>query len=445
MSMKTKALTAAGFLAACLLPTMVLAEEATATADSGNTAWILVCSALVMLMTPGLAFFYAGMVSRKNVVSTLLQNYSALALVGLVWVVVGYSLVFSEGNAFIGGLDFFMLKGLGTTLYPSANVPSFAFVAFQMMFAIITPALITGSIAERVNFKAWLVIMFLWSLFVYLPVAHWVWGPGGWIANYGGLDFAGGLVVHITSGCSGLVAAVMFGKRYKNGHSQPNDVPMIMLGAALLWFGWFGFNAGSAISSGALAAHAFMTTFVGAAAAFVTWMLTDWIRSGKPTAIGSATGIVAGLVCITPAAGYVSLGATMLICAIAGVACNMIAFQMKKVSHLDDALDVFACHGMGGIIGAIFTGVFASKAINAAVTTEGLAVSGETGLFLANLLGVFAVAVYSVVLTYVIIRFVNMFVRIRVSEKAQTEGLDQTMHGEIAKFSGSYTTTRKAS
>jgi Amt family ammonium transporter len=305
-----------------------------------------------------------------------------------------------------------------------------------MMFAIITPALITGAIAERVDFKAWLVILVMWSLFVYVPVAHWVWGPDGWIAKSGGLDFAGGLVVHITSGCSGLVAAVMFGRRYKKVHTLPNDVPMIMLGAALLWFGWFGFNAGSAIISGTLAAHAFMTTFIGAASAFVTWMLTDWLRGGKPTAVGSATGIVAGLVCVTPAAGFVSLPAAMLICAIAGIVCNIVAYQMKKASHLDDALDVFACHGVGGITGAICTGIFASKAVNPSITTEGLAISGETGLFMANLQGVVAVAIYAVVVTYIITKFVNMFVPIRVSDSAETEGLDSTMHGEVAKFSG---------
>ena len=278
MSVFYRAFGATLFIAILSIASTAFAQEATPPApliDTGNTTWLLICTALVMLMTPGLAFFYAGMVSRKNVVSTLLQNYVALAIVGIFWVIIGYSLVFTEGNAFIGGLDHFMLKGLSDKVYPGANVPYYAFVAFQMMFAIITPALITGAIAERVNFKAWLLIMVLWSLLVYVPIAHWVWGPGGWIAADGGIDFAGGFVVHIASGCSCLVAAVMYGKRHKSAPALPNDVPMIMMGTALLWFGWFGFNAGSAISSGTLAAHAFMVTFLGGASAFLSWMLTD--------------------------------------------------------------------------------------------------------------------------------------------------------------------------
>jgi Amt family ammonium transporter len=414
-----------------------LAQEAEAAApiiDSGNTAWLLLSTALVMLMTPGLAFFYAGMVSRKNVVSTLLQNFVAIALVGLIWIVVGYSLVFTEGNWFIGGFSAVMLDGLTSQVYVGANVPMYAFVAFQMMFAIITPALLTGAFAERVNFKAWLFIMSLWILAVYVPVAHWVWGPGGWIAKDGGLDFAGGLVVHITSGCSALVAAILFGKRYKDGHSTPNDVPMIMLGAALLWFGWFGFNAGSALTSGALASHAFMLTFVGGAAAFLSWMAVDWIRSGKPSAVGSATGIVAGLVCITPAAGYVTIESAIIMCVIAGVICNYVASYVKKISHLDDALDVFACHGVGGIIGAIATGIYASKAVNPAIVTEGLAVSGETSLFFANIAAVFVVAAYSIATTYIIVKLVSVFVPISVSKAQQEAGLDDSVHGEYAKY-----------
>lgn len=424
------------FLAAvlALCPSLLFAQTAApATIDSGNTAWLLVSSALVLLMTPGLAFFYAGMVSRKNVVSTLLQNFVALAIVGILWVVVGYTLVFTEGSGFIGGLDAVMLKGLGTKIYEAANVPTFAFVAFQMMFAIITPALITGSFAERVNFKAWMFIMALWSLVVYAPVAHWVWGPGGWIAKLGGLDFAGGLVVHITAGFSGLVAAFMFGRRYNKEQTLPNDVPMIMLGTALLWFGWFGFNAGSALISGALASHAFLTTFLGAAAAFLAWMAVDWVRTGKPTAVGGATGIVAGLVCITPAAGYVSLEASIIMCVVAGVVCNLLAHSIKKVSHMDDALDVFACHGIGGVVGAILTGVFATKAVNSSVTVEGLAISGETALFFANSVGVIAVAAFSMLATFVIIKLVNIFTPVRVSEADEQAGLDTSMHGEVAK------------
>ena len=413
------------------------------TIDSGNTAWLLLSTALVMLMTPGLAFFYAGMVSRKNVVSTLLQNFVAIALVGLIWIVIGYSLVFTEGNGFIGGFGAVMLDGLTSEVYVGANVPMYAFVAFQMMFAIITPALITGAFAERVNFKAWLVIMAMWILAVYVPVAHWVWGPGGWIAKDGGLDFAGGLVVHITSGCSALVAAILFGKRYKSGHAVPNDVPMVMLGAALLWFGWFGFNAGSALTSGALASHAFILTFVGGAAAFLSWMTIDWIKNGKPSAIGSATGIVAGLVCITPAAGYVTIESAIIMCVVAGAVCNFVASYVKKISHMDDALDVFACHGVGGIIGSIFTGVFATKAVNSGIAVQGIAVSGETSLFLANIYAVFVVAAYSIAITFIIVKLTSLFVPITVSKAEQEVGLDDSTHGEFAKYNETSKKSRK--
>jgi len=402
--------------------------------NSGNTSWLLVSAALVMLMTPGLAFFYGGMVSRKNVVSTLLQNYVALAVVGLLWVVVGYSLVFTEGNPFIGGFDQVMLAGLDTQYYGETGVPYMAFMAFQMMFAIITPALITGSFAERVNFKAWLFIMAIWSLIVYAPVAHWVWGPGGWIFDKGGLDFAGGLVVHITAGVSGLVAAFMFGKRStKDAPSAPNDVPMIMLGAALLWFGWFGFNAGSAITAGSLASYAFVNTFVGGAAAFLAWMLVDWIVDGKPSAVGGAIGIVVGLVAITPAAGFVTVSSAIIITVTAGIICNFAAKALKKATHLDDALDVFACHGIGGIIGAVMTGMFATKAVNSSIAVEGIVVSGETDLFIANCIGVVAVVAYSLVVTVIIIKVVGCFLPVRVSEDAEGEGLDQAQHGEFAR------------
>ncbi len=405
---------------------------ATPTVDTGNTAWLLVSAALVMLMTPGLAFFYAGMVSVKNVVSTLLQNYAALALVGVIWVIAGYSLVFTEHSGFIGGFSAFMLKGMQNQVYEAASVPQYAFIAFQMMFAIITPALITGAFAERVRFRPWLIIMGLWSLLVYVPVAHWVWGPKGWIANLGGIDFAGGLVVHITAGFSGLVAALLYGRRYREIHTLPNDITMIMLGAALLWFGWFGFNAGSALTSGVLAAHAFMLTFIGGATSFLTWMVVDWIRLGRPTAVGAATGIVVGLVCITPAAGYVDLQSCIFMCVIAGIVCNLSAEFMKKLSHLDDALDVFACHGVGAVVGSILTGAFADKAVNGSLTVQGLFVSGETKLFVANLVGTVVVAFYSMIVTYLIIRIVNVFMPVRATEKEQTAGLDD-YHGEKVK------------
>ncbi len=403
--------------------------------DTGNTAWLLVCSALVMLMTPGLAFFYAGMVNRKNVVSTLLQNYVALAVVGLLWVSVGYSLVFGEGNAFIGGFDFVMLKGMSGQFYGETGVPLYAFMAFQMMFAAITPALITGAVAERVNFAAWMLLLALWSLCVYMPVAHWVWGPGGWIMNDGGLDFAGGLVVHLTAGVAGLVAAMMFGRRINAGEvSRPNDISMIMLGGALLWFGWFGFNAGSAITSGHLAAHAFVTTYIGASAAFVAWMMVDWVRHKKPSATGATIGLVVGLVTITPAAGFVSVPSAMLMCFIAGVFCNLLAAFMKSRTKLDDTLDVFACHGVGGILGAVMTGMFAETAVNPAVTVQGLLISGETALFFANIKGVIAVALFTAVATFVLIKIVNLITPIRISKEQEEKGLDEVVHGEVSRF-----------
>lgn len=403
--------------------------------DSGNTAWVLISCALVMLMTPGLAFFYAGMVSRKNVVSTLLQNYAALALVGLAWVVIGYSLVFSSGNSLIGGFDAVMLKGLSNTVMDGYGIPLYAFMAFQMMFAIISPALMTGSIAERVNFKAWLIVMVLWSLVVYVPIAHWVWGPDGWILTLGGLDFAGGLVVHVAAGVGGLVAAILYGKRISvNEESRPNDVSMIMIGAALLWFGWFGFNAGSALTSGVLAAHAFVVTHVGASAALLSWMLVDWLLHKKPSAVGAAIGLVVGLVTITPAAGFVSVPAAIGMCLFSGAFCNLFARFIKGKLKLDDTLDVFACHGMGGIIGAIMTGLFASKAVNPSIGVEGFFVSGETGVLYANVVGVLAVFAYAAVVTFILIKLVNIFTPVRIAQEHEVEGLDTSVHGEMSRY-----------
>lgn len=419
------------------LATPALAAEASApVVDSGNTAWLLLSSALVMLMTPGLAFFYAGMVHRKNVVSTLLQNYIALALVGIIWVVIGYSLVFSEHNQYIGGFDYVMLKGVAEQMYGDTGVPLMAFMAFQMMFAIITPALITGAFAERVNFKAWLFIMFIWSVVVYLPVAHWVWGPNGWIAAEGGLDFAGGLVVHITAGFSGLASGLLFGRRKHRGHIRPNDVTLIMLGAALLWFGWFGFNAGSAITSGALASYAFVNTLIGGAAAFIAWMLIEWAHEGKPTAVGSAVGIVVGLVAITPAAGYVTVQSSLIIGAVAALIAYVATMQIRRITRLDDALDVFSCHGIGGVVGSILTGVYATKEVNPGIANEGWLVSGDSTLFFANLTAVGAVAAYAFIATVIIVKLVNVFIPIRVGDEHEAEGLDAALHGESRHDAG---------
>lgn len=406
-----------------------------ATIDTGNTTWLLISSALVLLMTPGLAFFYAGMVNRKNVVSTLLQNFVSMAIVGLVWVIVGYSLVFTTGTPFIGGTSLSFLEGVAGTVYGNTGIPMIAFAVFQMMFAIITPALITGAFAERVNFKSWIFIMLLWNLLVYLPVAHWVWGPGGWIAADGGLDFAGGLVVHITAGFSGLACGLLFGKRVNKASHRPNDVPMVMLGAALLWFGWFGFNAGSAINSGELAAYAFLNTFLGAASAFIAWLAIEWLIDGRPTAIGAAIGIVVGLVAITPAAGFVELKSAMIMGVVAATVVYFASKQVKKITHLDDALDVFACHGLGGVVGAILTGVYATKEVNPTIVLEGVAISGDTTLFNANIIAVVVVAVFSFFMTMIIVKLVNLFIPIRVGAEVQGVGLDSHFHGETARTS----------
>lgn len=426
---------------ALFTPAAAMAQETTPIEiDSGSTAWLLMSAALVMLMTPGLAFFYAGMVKRKNVVATLFKNYVALAVVGVLWVVVGYSLAFGKGGLWIGDWKaYFMLANVDTNGFELNgainNIPHILFVVFQMMFAIITPALIIGSLVERINFFAWLVIMALWSLLVYAPIAHWVWGPDGWIMAAGGLDFAGGLVVHISSGVSALVAALLFGRRANSTeHARPNDVSMVLLGAALLWFGWFGFNAGSALGANGLAAHAFATTFVAAACAFLSWMAYDWLVNGRPSAVGSAVGLVAGLVVITPAAGFVSIPAAMLMGAIGGVVCNFISRMVKKATRLDDALDVFGCHGVGGMIGAVMTGLFATKAVNSGITHQGYLIDGTTTLLKANVAATASVIVYSVVMTFILIKVVGLFIKLRVSEEEELAGLDDSQHGEFARY-----------
>lgn len=409
-----------------LLPFPALAEV-----NSGDTAWMLTSTALVLFMTPGLAFFYAGMVRSKNAVSTLYQNVIALGLIGVLWAIIGYSLAFSGGSGFIGDTAFAMLNGVGQApLDDNATIPHILFMAFQMMFAIITPALITGAFAERVNFKAWLLILVLWSLVVYSPVCHWVWASTGWLFAKGAADFAGGMVVHMTAGYSALVAAIMFGKRRDFGQThKPFNVGMIVLGTAMLWFGWFGFNAGSALTAGGLASQAFVNTFLAAAVAMLAWTLVDSIKDGKPTTVGGCIGVVAGLVAITPAAGYVTAGSALLIGLTAGILCNLVARIIKGKLNIDDTLDVFACHGVGGTIGVLMTGLLASKAINPAIT-DGLLNGGQT-LFTVNLTGAVAVAVYSIVCTFVIIKVVGVICPVRVSEDDEKTGLDASQHGEV--------------
>ena len=400
-----------------------------------DIAWMLVATALVFLMTPGVSFFYGGMVTRRNAVSTKFQSYVSIGIVGLLWAVCGYSLVFSGDTfGFIGDLEYFMLKGVGAEPNPAygATIPHVLFMLFQATFAIITPALITGAVAERIRFKAWLIIMALWSLLVYVPVAHWVWGPGGWIAKMGGLDFAGGLVVHMTSGYAALVAALTFGPRQNFGRSENQgfSAPLVLLGTAFLWFGWFGFNAGSALGATPLAAMAAGTTFFAAATAMTIWMLCDWYAQGRPTAVGAAVGAVAGLVAITPAAGYVTLQAAIIIGAVAALCCNGAARLVKHKLKTDDTVDVFACHGVGGTIGALLTAVFATKAVNPA-GADGV-LEGGYGLLYANLAGAAAVVVYTMIVTYAVLKVVGFFMDIRVTREDEEAGLDASQHGEKA-------------
>jgi Amt family ammonium transporter len=410
-------------------PLLLAPFPALAAVDTGDTSWMMIATALVLLMTPGLAFFYAGMVRRKNAVTTLYQNIVSLGVIGLLWVVVGFSLAFSGGSGFIGDTTKMLLAGVGQEPDGASTIPYLLFMAYQMMFAIITPALMTGAFAERVRFVPWIVVLVLWSLCVYSPVAHWVWASTGWLFAEGALDFAGGLVVHMTAGFSALMAAILIGRRKDFGQAhKPYDVGMIVLGTSLLWFGWFGFNAGSALASGGLAVQAFVNTFISAAAAMLVWTLVDTIKDGKPTLMGGCIGIVAGLVAITPAAGFVTTTSAILIGVLAGSVCNIVARIIKGTFKIDDTLDVFACHGIGGLLGVIMTGLLATTTVNAA-GADGLLNGGET-LFMANLTGAAAVAGYSMAVTFVIIKLVNLVFPLRASALEEDAGLDGSQHGE---------------
>lgn len=400
--------------------------------DSGDTAWVLISSALVMLMTPGLALFYGGMVRRKNVLGTIMQSFIALGVVTILWVLYGYSLSFGPDKwHIIGGLEWAGLKGVGLEPNPdyAATIPHQAFMIFQMMFAVITPALITGAFAERFKFKVYLLFLVLWATIVYFPLAHWVWGVGGWIRELGALDFAGGLVVHISSGVSALAAAIIVGKRRKHGVEQmaPHNLTMTLLGAALLWFGWFGFNGGSAVASGSLATSAFVVTHIATAAAALSWMFAEWIHRNKPTALGAASGAVAGLVAITPASGFVGPMPALVIGLVAGVLCYM-AVNLKARLGYDDSLDAVGVHGVGGTWGAIATGLFASKLINSA-GNNGL-FYGNASLLLNQIISVGAAWIYSFVATLAILKVIDWTVGLRVSEEDEADGLDLSQHGE---------------
>jgi Amt family ammonium transporter len=402
--------------------------------NGGDTAWVLASAALVMLMTPALAFFYGGLVRQKNVLSTIMHSFFILALISVQWVLWGYSLAFSPTNGgLIGGLDWIGLKGVGQEPNPdyAATIPHLAFMSFQMMFAVITPALITGAFAERKRFKAFVIFSLLWATLVYAPLAHWVWAVGGWLRELGALDFAGGTVVHMSSGVSALVAALVLGKRVGYGHESmdPHDVTMTVLGAGLLWFGWFGFNAGSALAANGLAANAFVVTNTAAAMAALTWLTVSWAHKGHPSVIGAAAGAVAGLVAITPAAGYVDASAAILIGLGAGVICYW-AIQLTKKLGVDDALDVFGVHGVGGTWGAIATGLFAQEAINSA-GKNGL-LYGNPGQLVTQILAVAATWVFAGVMTFLILKLIDLVIGLRVEEKEEVLGLDVSQHGETA-------------
>ena len=402
------------------------------TISAGDTAWLLASAALVMLMTPALGFFYGGLVRRKNVLATIMHSFFILALISVQWVLWGYTLAFGRDHGgLIGGLDWLALRGVGQDPGPYApTVPHEAYMVFQMMFAVITPALITGAFAERKRFKAFVIFTLLWATFVYDPVAHWVWG-GGWLGQLGALDFAGGTVVHITSGVSALVAALVLGRRVGFGREamDPHDATMTVLGASLLWFGWFGFNAGSAITAGGLAANAFVVTNTAAAMGALTWMTVSWLHEGAPSVLGAAAGAVAGLVAITPASGYVDVSASILIGLGAGVFCYT-AIQLTKRLKVDDALDVFGVHGVGGAWGALATGIFATVAVNSGAK-DGL-LYGNPGQLGIQAIAVVASIVYSAVMTFVILKLIDVFVGLRVPESEEVLGLDASQHREAA-------------
>ena len=402
--------------------------------DTGDTAWMLSATALVMFMTPGLALFYGGLVRAKNVLGTVMQSMIALAVVTVVWVLIGYTLAFGPDRfGMLGGLRWIGLRGVGAAPMALApTVPAGAFMSFQLMFAVITPALITGAFAERMRFSGYLMLLTLWSLLVYSPVAHWVWGGGFLgVGHVGALDFAGGTVVHINAGAAALATALYLGRRRGFGSRPfvPHNVPMVVLGAAILWFGWFGFNAGSALSAGGLAASAFVATQCGAAAAMLGWLIPEWIRHGKATTVGAVTGAVAGLVAITPASGFVGPLGSLAIGVAAGVVCYWGAVSLKHMLGYDDALDAFGVHALGGAAGAILTGVFAIEQYGG---TPGL-IEGNAGQVINQLIGVGIIVVYDVVASLVILKLVDLIVGLRVDVEVERDGLDLALHGETVQ------------
>ena len=403
--------------------------------NAGDTGFMLICTAFVFFMTPGLAFFYGGLVRRKNVVNTMMACGATMGLSVVMWTLFGYSLAFGGNHGgIIGDLRWFALNGVGWEPGPYADtIPHLVFVAFQMMFAMITPALITGAVVGRMRFKALFFFVAIWSLIVYYPMAHMVWGDGGFLAAIGSVDFAGGNVVHISSGVSALVLAIYLGQRrgYAKATYRTHNIPFVFLGAAMLWFGWFGFNAGSALKADGLAAHAFMTSSISSACALLTWMLIEVIREGKPTLVGASTGLVIGLVAITPGAGFVPVWASFIIGILVSPICYFTVILLKQKLKIDDALDAFGCHGIGGIWGGIATGLFGKSSVNSVAKWDGL-VFGDYRLFLAQVLSIVITIAVAIVGTLICIGIVRIFTPLRVDPKEELVGLDATQHGENA-------------
>lgn len=398
--------------------------------NTGDTAFMLIATAMVMLMTPGLALFYGGMVRSKNVLSTLLQSFICLGVVTILWVLFGYSMAFgTDVGGLVGGLDYLFLRGVGLEPLEGSTIPHLLFCAFQLMFAVITPALITGAFAERIKFSAFLLFTILWTSLVYFPVCHWVWG-GGWISNHGGLDFAGGTVIHINSGAAALVAALIIGKRKGWGREaiHPHNLGMTLLGAGILWFGWFGFNAGSALAADGIAVNAFMVTQVAAACAALSWLLAEWLFQGKPTVLGAASGAVAGLVAITPGAGFVSPMAAIAIGLVGGVLCYFAVLAKNRLGY-DDALDVVGVHGIGGLWGALATGLFASLAVNPG-GADGL-FFGNPGLLMVQVVDAGATILYSAIASFIILKAIDLLIGLRVDADDEVQGLDLAQHSEM--------------
>lgn len=399
--------------------------------NSGDTAFIIICAALVCLMTPGLAFFYGGLVSRKNVLTIMMQSYISMGIVTIIWFTIGFSLAFGpDVGGFIGSLKYAFLNGVGLEPNPGygATIPFITFFSYQQMFAIITPALITGAFADRVSFKSYLIFLVAWSILIYVPIAHWVWG-GGFLQQMGVVDFAGGMVVHASAGLAAIASVLFVGKRNvsANQDREPHNITHVALGTALLWFGWFGFNAGGALAANSIAAIAFINTDIAASVAMITWLFISWIRDKKPSFLGALTGAVAGLATITPAAGYIEPWAAAIIGLLAGFVCYY-AVQLRIKLDWDDALDVWGVHGVGGILGSILTGVFAVESING---ISGL-INGDVHQFLIQTAGVLIISAYAFIVTFIILKVVNKFVPVRVSEYEEQRGLDISIHHEEA-------------